>query len=240
MAGAEERRVYARALFRAGAKMRACALQDRELRAGAMLRLAGFSAGRSVCARGGCSAGQSESIAAFCVRIMTGARFYRNVLRSVHAYRTFLSECLAFGSRPSRVSIEMSCVRFTPIARFYRNVLRSVHACCLPQSAKQDGLRGVAFLFRRGSGSPVARSRIAGAVIRISWFTSGLRVFCGDPDGSTRGRGGRRRRGVGAFLRDHIGFVAFSAGSTLGLRAPNLRQRVFDSLDSLHAAAGLP
>ena len=134
----------------------------------------------------------------------------------------------------------MSCVRFTPIARFYRNVLRSVHACCLPQSAKQDGLRGVAFLFRRGSGSPVARSRIAGAVIRISWFTSGLRVFCGDPDGSTRGRGGRRRRGVGAFLRDHIGFVAFSAGSTLGLRAPNLRQRVFDSLDSLHAAAGLP
>ncbi|MDD6871942.1 MAG: hypothetical protein PUD68_03745, partial [Clostridiales bacterium] len=94
----EERRVYARALFRAGAKMRACALQDRELRAGAMLRLAGFSAGRSVCARGGCSAGQSKSIAAFCVRIMTGARFYRNVLRSVHAYRAFLSECLAFGS----------------------------------------------------------------------------------------------------------------------------------------------
>ena len=133
----------------------------------------------------------------------------------------------------------MSCVRFTPIARFYRNVLRSDHACCLPQSAKQDGLRYVPFLFRRGSGSPVARSRIAGAVIRISWFTSGLRVFCGDPDGSTRGRGGRRRRGVGAFLRDHIGFVAFSAGSTLGLRAPNLRQRVFDSLDSLHAAAGL-
>ena len=64
-----------------------------------MLRLAGFSAGRSVCARGGCSAGQSESVAAFCVRIMTGARFYRNVLRSVHAYRAFLSECLAFGSR---------------------------------------------------------------------------------------------------------------------------------------------
>ena len=197
MAGAEERRVYARALFRAGAKMRACALQDRELRAGAMLRLAGFSAGRSVCARGGCSAGQSESIAAFCVRIMTGARFYRNVLRSDHA-------------------------------------------CCLPQSAKQDGLRYVPFLFRRGSGSPVARSRIAGAVIRLGWFTSGLRVFCGDPDGSTRGRGERRRRGVGVFLRDCIGFVMFSAGSTLGLRAPNLRQRVFDSLDSLHAAAGLP
>ena len=42
-----------------------------------------------------------------------------------------------------------------------------------------------------------------------------------------------------ALLREHIGFVVFSAGSPLGLRAPNLRQRVFDSLDSLHAAAGL-
>ena len=37
-----------------------------------------------------------------------------------------------------------------------------------------------------------------------------------------------------AFLRDRIGFVMFSAGSPLGLRAPNLRQGVIDSLDSLH------
>ena len=108
-----------------------------------MLRLAGFSAGRSVCARGGWSAGRAS-----------------------------LLRRLAFD-----------------------------RACCLTHSAKQDGLRYVAFLFRRGSGSPVARSRIAGAVIRLGWFTLGLRVFCGDPDGSTRGRGGRRRRGVGALLR---------------------------------------
>ena len=47
------------------------------------------------------------------------------------------------------------------------------------------------------------------------------------------------RRGFCALLRRRIGFVMLSAGSTLGLRAPNLRQRVFDSLDSLHAAAGL-
>ena len=33
--------------------------------------------------------------------------------------------------------------------RFYWSVLRSVHACCLPQSVKQDGLRYLAFLFRR-------------------------------------------------------------------------------------------
>ena len=42
----------------------------------------------------------------------------------------------------------------------------------------------------------------------------------------------------GAFLRNHIGFVVFSAGSPLGLRAPNLRQRVFDSLDSPHLIRG--
>ena len=166
MAGAEERRVYARALFRAGAKMRACALQDRELRAGAMLRLAGFSAGRSVCARGGCSAGQSESIAAFCVRIMTGARFYRNVLRSVHAYRAFLSECLAFGSRLSYVSIGMSCVQITPAVclrapnrtacdmfRSYSAVGRDRHSCVLESSVRLSdfvgSLRACAFFLWR-------------------------------------------------------------------------------------------
>ena len=140
------------------------------------------------------------------------------------------------------------CVRSMPVVRFYwdvlcsfapiirscRNVLCSITPAVCRMSAKQDGLRYVPFLFRRGSRSPFVRSRIVGAVIGLSWFTSGLRVFCGDPDGSTRGRGGRRRRGVGVFLRDCIGFVMFSAGSTLGLRAPNLRQRVFDSLDSLH------
>ena len=84
----------------------------------------------------------------------------------------------------------MSFVRFTPVMRFYWDVFRfsyaghtflSVclafdHACCLPHSAKQNGLRYVPFLFRRGSGSPVARSRIVGAVIGFRGFTSGLCV----------------------------------------------------------------
>ena len=156
----------------------------------------------------------------------------------------------------------MSFVRFTPVMRFYWDVFRlsyaghtflSVclafdHACCLPHSAKQDGLRYVAFLFRRGSRSPIARSRIAGAVIRLGWFTSGLRVFCGDPDGSMRGRGGRRRRrGAGALLRDHISIAMLSAGSTLGLRAPDCAKETrlpglssFDSRQSaFYAARGL-
>ena len=109
-------------------------------------------------------------------------------------------------------------------------------------SAKQNGLRYVPFLFRRGSGSPFVRSRVA---VRLSDLAGSLRACAflyGDPDGERRdARDGERsrRRGVGAFLREHIGFVVFSAGSPLGLRAPNLRQRVFDSLDSLHLIRGV-
>ena len=82
-------------------------------------------------------------------------------------------------------------------------------------------------------------------VICLGWFTSGLGVSLWRSRRSCRGTGTelRRkrdwRRGLCASLRNHIGLVMLSAGSTLGLRAPNLRQRVFDSLDSPHAAAGL-
>ena len=155
----------------------------------------------------------------------------------------------------------MSFVRFTPVIRFYWDVFRlsyaghtflSVclafdHACCLPHSAKQNGLRYVAFLFRRGSRSPVVRSRIVDTVIRISWFTSRLRVFWRRSRRGTKRCGGRgRRRGMSALLRDRIGFAMLSAGSPLGRNVeaalrprPRLRQRVFDSLDSLHLIRGV-
>ena len=98
----------------------------------------------------------------------------------------FLLGCLAFGSRPA--------------LRFYWDVWRLVHACCLPHSAKQDGLRYVAFLFRRGSGSPVLRSRIVSAIIGLCRFTLSLRVSLWRSRRRTKGRGERsRRRGVGAF-----------------------------------------
>ena len=132
-------------------------LQDGELWASGMLRPAGFSAGRGACARGGysarrcfaltrrndiplyrivncaaarrlclpdivpaqgyrarggCAAGRCSAIGLSCVRFVPGVRSYRNVSRSVRAGRAFLSECPAFD-----------------------------HACCLPHSAKQDGLR---------------------------------------------------------------------------------------------------
>ena len=53
-------------------------------------------------------------------------------LRLSRAHHAFLSECPAFD-----------------------------HACCLPHSAKQNGLRYVAFLFRRGSRSSFVRSRMS-------------------------------------------------------------------------------
>ena len=98
------------------------------------------------------------------------ARSYRNVARSSQACRAFPSECRAFISSlscvsigMSRVPIGMSHVHLKPVARSYRNVARSSqacrafllrrfafdHACCLPPCAKQDGLRYLAFLFRR-------------------------------------------------------------------------------------------
>ena len=112
----------------------------------------------------------------------------------------------------------MSFVRFTPVMRFYWDVFRlsyaghtflSVclafdHACCLPHSAKQNGLRYVPFLFRRGSGSPFVRSRIVGAVIGFRGFTSGLRVFfmaIPTENEGTGERGERRERGTESAAR---------------------------------------
>ena len=79
----------------------------------------------------------------------------RGVLRSVHACRAVLLECLAFGSR------------------------LSLFLC----QEKRDGLRDVAFLFRRGSESPLVRSH---DFARLSDFAGSLRVcpfLYGDSDG---------------------------------------------------------
>ena len=60
--------------------------------------------------------------------------------------------------------------------------------------AKQDGLRKDTFLFRRGSRSPFARSRVA---VRLSDSAGSFRDYAfsgGDPDGETKGRRERSRR----------------------------------------------
>ena len=127
-------------------------------------------------------------------------------------------------------------------SRFYRRVCLWFMPVFFPLSGKKRRLAVSCVSIPRVEIAFV-RSRSVGAVICLCGFTSGLDVFLWR---SRRVTGVRRtgirgrRRGLCAFLRKHIGLVMLSAGSTLGLRAPNLRQRVFDSLDSLHAAAGLP
>ena len=75
-----------------------------------------------------------------------------------------------------------------------------------------------------GSRSPFARSRGVGAVICLGGFTSGLAVslwrsrrgYRGAEDGDTESAARQS-----AFWRERIGFVVLSAGSTLGLSAPD-------------------
>ena len=136
-----------KALLRADAKRRCSASWDRESRAVAALRPAGYSSGRGDCARGGCSARRWGSLAG-----------------------GMLVLCRACGS------LGMSCVRSRLSLRFPRGVLCSLTPAVCRLCAKQDGLRDVAFLFRRGSRSPVARSRGVGAVICLGGFISGLYV----------------------------------------------------------------
>ena len=130
------------AYVRADAKRRCSASWDRESRAVAALRPAGYSSGRGDCARGGCSAGRCGSLGMSCTR--------------------------------SRLSL-----------RFSRGVLCSITPAVCRVSAKQDGLRYVSFLFRRGSGSPVVRSR---ASIRLFGLAGSLRAWAfsyGDPNEGT-------------------------------------------------------
>ena len=185
------------AFVRAGAAGRSFASPVRELRAGAMLYLAGCSSGRGDCARGGrsarrCGSGMGTafvlcrsrgSLGMSCARITPAVRFCWNVLRSSHARRAVL--------------IAVFCARLTPAVRSCWNGLRLPHArrafllecsaldhaCCLTLSAKQDGLRDVAFLFRRGSESPLVRSH---DFARLSNFAGSLRIcpfLYGDSDG---------------------------------------------------------
>ena len=147
-------------------------------------------------------------------------RFSRNVLRSAHICHAFLSQCLACGS------IQMSCVRSAPVMRSCRNVLRSI----TPAVCRIAPNRTACDMFR--SYSAVGRDRHScvlngRAVIGLGGFISGLRVSLWRSRRRTketreRGDGERsRRRGVSVLLRDHIGLAMFSAGSTLGLRAPD-------------------
>ena len=94
----------------------------------------------------------------------------RGVLRSVHACRAVLLECSALDHACRAVLLE--CLAF--------GSRLSLFLC----QEKRDGLRDVAFLFRRGSESPLVRSH---DFARLSDFAGSLRVcpfLYGDSDGN--------------------------------------------------------
>ena len=160
-----------------------------------------------------------------------------------------LSRCFAFGSRLSCGSVGMSGVWFTPAVRFCWDVWRSVHACLFSFVRKRETACDILrFYSRRGSGSPLERSRIA---VRLSGFVGSLRVcpfLCGDPDGVTGDAGDERRgyeetrlaaRPLCAFARAHWPCRSFRGEFVGGCAPPNLRQRAIGSLDSLHLIRGV-
>ena len=169
------------AFVRADAKKWYPDSQDSELCAGEMFVPAGYSPGRSVCARGGRSAWREQFFVA------------------------------ALG------------VRFTPVMRFCWSVLRSFTPVSFPLTGKERRLAGGCVLFRRGSGSPLVRSR---SVMRLSDFGSSpwdCAFSYGDPDEVRRnGKTGKRKSAAwrGGLLRGRIGFDMFSAGSPLGATRP--------------------
>ena len=84
-----------KALLRADAKRRCSASWDRESRAVAALRPAGYSSGRGDCARGGRSARRGGSRAGLCSSC-AGRAILSECRVFVRAHHAFLSECPVF------------------------------------------------------------------------------------------------------------------------------------------------
>ena len=94
-------------------------------------------------------------------------------MEGLYPRTAFLLECLVFRFGLPYISIGTFCVRLTPVNTFLlgRFAFASRLSLFLCQE-KRDGLREVAFLFRRGSGSPVVRSH---DFVRLSDLFSSLR-----------------------------------------------------------------
>ena len=136
----------------------------------------------------------------------------------------FLSPRLGFGLCRCLRFCRGVCPRFVFVLAALSRCLPSVHACLFSFVRKKETACGMLRSYSAGSRSPFVRSRGA---LRLSAFVGSLRVWAflyGDLDGVTgdAGNGGRgRRRGLCALLRGRIGLAVLSAGSTLGLRAPD-------------------
>ncbi len=152
---------------RAGAKRRECGLYDRELSAGAAFVLAGFSPGTGVCARGG----TAEQFGMRSLECEIEARWAHGETASSGHCGKPLPHAAFHVSFDTRTGLWKSIAAFC-----------SSHACCLTLSARQDGLRQAAFLFRAGRDCLSTFSDGAGLSCIL-----GLLQVCpflyGDPDG---------------------------------------------------------
>ena len=157
------------------------------------------------------SARRCSSVAALALGLRSAMRFRCGVLHLVHVRYTVLLRRFVFD-----------------------------HACCLPPVRQTGRLAGCCVSI------PPGRDRHSCVLVmlaRLSALAGSLRVwtfFYGDLDGITgdAGNGGLAARPLCSFAQPHWLCCAFR-GEYAGAARPRLRQRVFDSLDSLHAAAGL-
>ena len=134
-------------------------LYARELWAGAMLCLAGYSSGSGDCARGGCSAGGCGSCAG---------------LRSLYAGRAFLLECL---------------VLVRAHHTFLPKCFMLDHACCLPHERQTGRLAICSVPIPPWVVIAISAFSGCRAVIGLGWFTSGLCVSLWRSRQGTKRRG---------------------------------------------------
>ena len=129
------------------------------------------------------------------------------------------------------------------------------HACCLPPVRQTERLAICSVPIPPWvviAGSAFSNRRCGYPALLVHFGLARFFMAIPTENEGTGERGERRERRTesaarqSAFLRDRIGFVVLSAGSTLGQNAeaalrprPRLRQRVFDSLDSLHLIRGV-
>ena len=198
-----------KALLRADAKRRCSASWDRESRAVAALRPAGYSSGRGDCARGGCSARRWGSLAGGGCLSCAG--------------RAVLSECPAFDHACLCGFLAVSYVRSRLLFAALRQTGR-LAGCCVPIPPWVE-IANSAFSWCRCGYLPW---RVHFGFVRFFMaIPTGYRDV---GNGVTRGTGLAARR-LCVFAQSHWPCNAFR-GEYAGAARPRLRQRVFDSLDS--------
>ena len=120
----------------------------------------------------------------------------------------------------------------------------SVHACLFSFVRKKETACGILRFYSAGSRSPLCvLAALFGYRARRVHFGFGCFFVAISTGTGLRGTRGYEGTGLAArrecvFARAHWRSESFR-GEYAGAARPRLRQRVFDSLDSLHAAAGL-